>query len=232
MTTPDEPQYNSIGQKYDAITDLPCNKLEQELIRSALGDCTGLKILDLAGGTGLKALQAIYAGAAAVHVVDISSAMVEAAAARQETLGNDKGRIQAYVADCSKPLADQGLSVLEQASYDIVMAHWLFEYAQSPEDLRAMWQNIAAYLKPERSFLGIRSVWGVDAEYLKEGLYGAVVTQMEKTEDGCKYRVRFKTEPPVEFCCTPLRSSLSLDETIPRELGLTDFAVVEAEEPM
>ena len=222
-----EPQYNRIGVDYNAITELPCNKLEQELISMALGDCTGFKILDLAGGTGLKAVQAIDAGAVSVDVVDISSAMAEVAEAHQKHLNESKGRIRAHVADCSKPLAEQGLSNLEPASFDIVMGNWLFEYAGSVENLTAMWTNITTYLKPGGKFLGIRVTDNFDADYMQEGKYGAIITASERTTKGCKYRIRFKTDPQVEFDCAATHESMSMDETIPRGLGLGDFLIVD-----
>jgi SAM-dependent methyltransferase len=43
-----------------------------------LGDCTGLKVLDVGGGSGLHARKAIDAGATVVDVVDISPEMMRA----------------------------------------------------------------------------------------------------------------------------------------------------------
>lgn len=48
-------QHNTIAAQYGTYDDLPTSRLEAEIVRIALGDCTGLKILDLGGGTGIYA---------------------------------------------------------------------------------------------------------------------------------------------------------------------------------
>ena len=55
---------------YGRYIDVPFAKLEHQLHASALGDCTGINVLDLGGGQGLRARQVIDQGAAAVDVVD------------------------------------------------------------------------------------------------------------------------------------------------------------------
>lgn len=59
-------QAGSYGQ-YDAT---PLGLLEHQLQERALGDCEGMTVLDLGGGQGLRARQAIALGAKAVDVVD------------------------------------------------------------------------------------------------------------------------------------------------------------------
>lgn len=61
-----EAQAGSYGQ-YETI---PLGVLEHQLYASTLGDCKGLTVLDLGGGQGLRARQAIEHGAVAVDVVD------------------------------------------------------------------------------------------------------------------------------------------------------------------
>jgi hypothetical protein len=56
-------QYDEMAAEYKGYTELPMYRLEAELIRRALGDCTGLAVLDLGGGSGTHARQAIKAGA-------------------------------------------------------------------------------------------------------------------------------------------------------------------------
>lgn len=48
----------------------PWGILEHQLQESVLGDCSGMTVLDLGGGQGLRARQAIDHGAIAVDVVD------------------------------------------------------------------------------------------------------------------------------------------------------------------
>ena len=63
MPTPEEPQYDSIAQSYASYDSLPLAKLEHELVTKAIGDCTGLTVLDLGGGNGQYARKAIELGA-------------------------------------------------------------------------------------------------------------------------------------------------------------------------
>ena len=47
--------YDALAGTYDNYSLLPSGQLESELIRLALGNCKGLSVLDLGGGTGLHA---------------------------------------------------------------------------------------------------------------------------------------------------------------------------------
>lgn len=56
--------------RYGQYEHTPNGVLEHQLYDSALGDCTGITVLDLGGGQGLRARQAVDHGASAVDVVD------------------------------------------------------------------------------------------------------------------------------------------------------------------
>lgn len=58
---------------YGRYVDVPFATLEHQLHEAALGDCTGITVLDLGGGQGLRARQIVDKGAAAVDVVDCKS---------------------------------------------------------------------------------------------------------------------------------------------------------------
>lgn len=55
---------------YGQYIKVPFAQLEHQLHAAALGDCTGITVLDLGGGQGLRARQVIEHGATAVDVVD------------------------------------------------------------------------------------------------------------------------------------------------------------------
>lgn len=55
---------------YGRYINVPFATLEHQLHAAALGDCTGITVLDLGGGQGLRARQVVGHGAAAVDVVD------------------------------------------------------------------------------------------------------------------------------------------------------------------
>ena len=70
--------YSAAGKRYsnawededDQVAHAP---LEKEVVGRMLGDCTGYRVLDVAGGSGNHARSAIDAGATHVDVVDISA---------------------------------------------------------------------------------------------------------------------------------------------------------------
>lgn len=119
--------YNSNSSSYNDYTTLPFGILERQLLDSALGDCTGLTVLDLGGGTGLKARQVLDHGAASVDVVDISADMIRTGQAIDAQAGREG--IRWYEADISQPLDYLGLN--DGRPYDLVMANWVFDHADS-----------------------------------------------------------------------------------------------------
>jgi ubiquinone/menaquinone biosynthesis C-methylase UbiE len=83
-----------VAEHYNTTyTTLPQSQLEIELTVAALGECSNKLVLDLGGGTGLNARQALDAGAARADLVDISPAMVEEGKKADEEAGSD-GKIR------------------------------------------------------------------------------------------------------------------------------------------
>ena len=65
--------YDKNADAYDQFIRTRLGTLEQQLFDLSITDCHGLRVLDLGGGTGLRAQDALKAGARAVDVVDIIS---------------------------------------------------------------------------------------------------------------------------------------------------------------
>lgn len=226
-------QYDTFAAKYSNVTELPCSTIEAQLIATALGDCTGLSVLDIGGGSGLHARRAVdEANAASVDVVDISQEMLRVGQAIQTEKGR-LDRIRWLEADATKPLAEQitGDQKLKEGGYDVVMANWVFDHATSMADLRGMWENVVAHLKPGGKFLGVR-VYHIKPEYMTYGKYGAMFSEIDEIpgEPGVKYVCGCNTDPPFSFGCTSMEETLTLADTIPKELGLVDLKVVPPEE--
>ncbi|KAK4171990.1 S-adenosyl-L-methionine-dependent methyltransferase [Triangularia setosa] len=234
MATAERNQYDGFATEYASYGDVPDMKLEIDLVQTALGDCTGLTVLDLGGGSGLHARSAAGAGAARVDVVDISAEMLRVGQELEETLGRND-RVRYLQADAARPLAEQINKTEEdfkrQQQYDIVMANWLLDHATSEEDLRGMWANVAAALKPGGKFIGVR-VRCIRAPYLQYGKYGVIFSEYEEIPGpGWKYKVSFKlNNTPVSFEATSMESTLNLDHSIPQGLGMGDFSVLPHEE--
>ncbi|KAF4587893.1 Ubiquinone/menaquinone biosynthesis C-methyltransferase UbiE [Ophiocordyceps camponoti-floridani] len=226
-----ESQYDHIGQDYSdyANVTIPFAKLAAELVGEALGDCTGLTVLDLAGGDGLHARRALDAGAAYVDVVDVSEKMIELGKAKDQ--GADReGRLRWFVANVMKPLREQGSLSPEDGRYDIVMGNWLHESAAlSEKDAELMWRNIVDSLKPGGRFLGLRMLYsGATGRSLK-GKYGATVEDIKEVPGVWLYRLRMETKKPFTLEATMVPDVCLMKNKIPRDMGLVDFDFVPME---
>ncbi|KAI0200042.1 S-adenosyl-L-methionine-dependent methyltransferase [Astrocystis sublimbata] len=162
----------------------PIMRLDTELFISALGKVPGAAILDLAGGSGIKARHALDAGAAAVDVVDISHEMMQEGQKVEAKINRDA--IRWFEADVSKPLDHLPL----HSQYDIVMAHWPFDHADSMEVLDGMFQNCVKYLKPGGRFYNTRAC-DPRAPAMASGELGAVFRDVEEIPGGLKFRYAF-----------------------------------------
>ena len=228
----DKKQYdhNNVAAGYKLYDGVPMNKLESELIRTALGDCTGLKILALGGGSGSYARQAVKAGADFVHVVDISESMIEIGKeiTGQAGLGE---RIRWSAADATIPLTEQGVTdVLGSGAYDLVMANWVFDHANTVDDLRGMWANVASSLKPGGKFVGVRCIFsGINADHVRDGKYGLKFEDFKEIPGGIRGTVVILNDPPIIFESTTMEDSYSMANDIPKGLGMVDFEIVPAE---
>ncbi|KAK8105556.1 uncharacterized protein PG998_003968 [Apiospora kogelbergensis] len=211
-------EYNDQAKTYnDYSTTSPYGELESQLFRLGLGDCAGLSVLDIGGGSGLKARDALDAGAANVDVVDISASMMESGQDIEKSLGRD--RIRWYEADCSKPLGH--LPLRGASSYDLVLACWVFDHAHDLAEYEGMWRNCAAYLKPGGRFLGIRV--GDPRSPVWDGRYGIYAKDCEDTADAVHYRYGLNLDPPLEYEASTLHISMSGSYEVPEKYGITDF---------
>jgi len=228
MATAEKTQYEGFAVKYDSVEDLPCAQLEAQLVQAALGNCTGIKVLDLGGGSGLHARKAVNAGAAMVDVVDISPAMMQIGQDIETKLGRE-GIIRWHEADVSKPLNEQDISILQPGQYDMVLANWVFDHATSLENLKGMWHNIAVYVRPGGKFLGVR-VANPRAECVQVGKYGVRFENVQQIPDGMRYQVACLTKPPFAFEGTSMEASYTLNDDIPRQHGFVDIRVLPSED--
>ncbi|KAK4497659.1 hypothetical protein PRZ48_010312 [Zasmidium cellare] len=191
MTTKDQQDYDDIATKYNHIESLPHSRISQELVLQALGDCTGQVILDLGGGTGLHARNAIKAGAARVDNVDISPAMLAGCEKLETAAGRKPGeKVQCFVGDVSKPLEEQITLPGRDGngSYDVVLMIWTFDHATTLPELETMWSNVSRYCAPGGKLITIRSS---DPRKRPKGLgsgkYGVKLHSLEDVPGGVRY---------------------------------------------
>ncbi|KAH8897465.1 S-adenosyl-L-methionine-dependent methyltransferase [Thozetella sp. PMI_491] len=226
MASSDKAQYDNVAVEYKSYDDLPMARLEAQLIRRALGDCTGLRVLDLGGGSGTHARQAVEAGASQVDVVDISEGMMQIGKDIEAKAGRGD-KIRWFTADVSKPLREQGADILPPGAYDLVMANWVFDHAHTTEELRGMWENLASAVKPGGLFVGIRVIApGIWADHTKQGKYGCRYEDIEKIPGGVRCVVFFVTEPVFSFGGTMMEDSYAMVNDIPRQLGFPSFETI------
>lgn len=207
--------YNDFG------TNLPYGHLESQLIKTALGDCSRLTILDLGGGTGLHAREAIDLGAATVDLVDISPGMLKVAQEFEKSLGRENVT-RFFEADVSKPLSHLPL---REDGYDVVMVNWIFSHAGSMEGLEGMFRNIVGYLKPGGRLIGVRDAVSRDPA-LENSKYGGSCKWVKNIPGGLRYLYVLHCTPPIEFEVSPLEVIYSGSTEMYERFGMSDVEVV------
>lgn len=215
--------YENVCVVYNDESSLPCGQIESQLVKIALGDCTGLDILDLGGGTGIHAREAIELGAVNLDLVDISPGMIKVAEGVERSL--DRNIIRFFEADISKPLSHLPL---REGGYDVVMANWVFDHASSIDMLEGMFRNIVTYMKPGGRFVGVRIAGG---GYFSGDVsrYGITVKNAEEIPGGRRYKVVMKTTPQVEFAGTSLEVTYSGSTEIYEKSGLSHVEIIPPE---
>ncbi|KAI1099031.1 S-adenosyl-L-methionine-dependent methyltransferase [Jackrogersella minutella] len=203
---------------------LPNSILETQLFTSALGDCTGYTVLDLGGGTGVRAREAIDFGAVAVDVVDISPEMLSNGQRSTAALGPKYGdRIGWHEADVAKPLDHVPLRG-GPGTYDLVMANWVMDHAASISDLEGMWRNVATYLKPGGRYVGVRS-GDPYAPCVIEGKYGMKYKDWKQVPGGVLFRYVTTTEPPIDIDVSSWEVSYSGSTEMHEKFGLGEVEI-------
>ena len=143
MTT----DYDPIAEQYQRSKQQPWRAhLESYTLLEAIGDPSGLSVLDVACGEGFYTRRIKQQGAGRVTGVDLSPGMIELAQ-RQEA--NHQLGIEYLVADARQFDPPE--------KYDLVIAAYLLNYAQTGEELQAMCDGIARCLKPGGRFVTVNS---------------------------------------------------------------------------
>lgn len=138
-------EYDAIADEYAASKQLPWRlQVEQPTLFGLVGDVRGRSVLDLACGDGIYARTLADRGAARVHGVDLSGGMIELA--RRAEDAKPRG-ITYSVSDASEVRGLEG--------FDVVMAAYLFNYAQDRSQLRRMAESAFRNLNPGGRLCGV-----------------------------------------------------------------------------
>ncbi|CAH0053549.1 unnamed protein product [Clonostachys solani] len=211
--------YSKFAEVYNKFPAQPAGILESQLIKNAIGDASGFVVLDLGGGTGVHARGALDAGARRVDLVDITPQMLQVAEEIEQALGHS-GRIRVFEGDVSSALSHLPL----EPAYDIVMANWVFDHAESLEILERMWQNVEKYLKPGGKFVGIRAAdLGPDSQTEK---YGVTYNNFKPILGGIAYTFMLHGDCPRAFEATSMEASYSGSTVMHEKHGLTDVRII------
>ena len=195
-------QYDDLGAKYEVIKSTPHNIVCFNTTRRVLGDVSGLRVLDLACGTGYYSTYFLDWGAKSVVGIDLSAEMVREANAALAQAPQRKSHLKYYVGDVSQPDLLRSLNLSDE-KFDLVHGAWLLNYASTASELTAMWHTIAAALEPGGRFVGLGpnvadANFGFDAPWGEEK-YGVTFMPIKKVEHGYKAHIKAFTATPVEF---------------------------------
>lgn len=144
-------QYNDIQGPYDYIRKKSISLIEHENVRDAVAPFVkGMRVLELACGSGFYTHDFQKWGASSVVAVDISPVMIEENRRQGGVDPSPNSRpIEYIVADCSKPTRYPG------GPFDLVFGAWLLNYAPDHTDLVQMFRNIALNLESGGHFVSV-----------------------------------------------------------------------------
>lgn len=248
MACTSTPNYDQVRQEYDSqateynqLLKTPFGILESQLVENALkGDgslCRGAVVLDLGGGTGMRARQALALGAARVDVVDLSAEMMEVGRRDAERLLGVEfaaAKMRWFLHDVSEPLyssrdgdgSEKGglVGIGDRGSYDIVMGNWIFDHISDISVLEAMWRNISSALRPGGRFLGVRAC-DPRTPAMTTGKYGPTCQDFSPFPGGLIYSSTIPADPPVHLDNASLEISYSGSTELHRRHGLGNVRV-------
>ncbi|OTB03198.1 hypothetical protein M426DRAFT_321987 [Hypoxylon sp. CI-4A] len=215
-------QYGEHARSYNEdYPKSPYAILEAQLVESALGDCTGYTVLDLGGGEGSRAREAIDCGASIVDVVDVCPEMLSVG--RRFTGSKYGDHISWHEADVSKPLEHLPLRG-GHGTYDLVMANWVLDHASNIADLENMWRNISTYMKPGGRFVGVRS-GDPYARCAANGEYGITYKDFNPVPGGILFRFEVNSDPPMSFDASSWEVSYSGSTEMHEKHGLGEVEI-------
>jgi SAM-dependent methyltransferase len=216
MTKKATTQYDAIASAYAETGEMPL-KLELELwsCLELLGNIEGQRVLDAACGFGLYSRALKKVGAQRVVGFDVSEKLIAVARAKEaaEPLG-----VEYLVGDA------QALPVIGE--FDLVIAPWLFMYAETPEQLETMARNLFVQLVSPGRFVAVVANPAMQVGNRDYSEYGAMVEGPAELTDGSMYRVAIRassTAPaPVSLQCA-FWTGETLERVL-RKVGFTSVA--------
>jgi SAM-dependent methyltransferase len=180
MTT----NYDQLGAHYLLTKALPWKRFsEAYTFLKAVGPVRGLRVIDVACGEGFYSRQFRDAGAEVVGV-DVSTEMIRLATERE---ARERKGIRYEVGDARELehlAARSGLGI-----FDLAVAQWLLDYADTRDSLRAMCRSLARVVRPGGRFVHVggcfESLFGHPERFVQ---YGVELAVIESCGDGSRCR--------------------------------------------
>lgn len=147
-------QYDSLSSTYDVFDRLPYRQMEWENVFRAVSPLLrpGMKVLELACGTGCYTSRLFDWGVTDITAVDISRPMLAEAAVRAHH-HVEAGKLRLVAADGAEM---QSFAPDHSSCYfDLAFGAWFLNYADDKAQLSAMFRNMAQNLRPGAPFIGI-----------------------------------------------------------------------------
>ncbi|WP_269541957.1 class I SAM-dependent methyltransferase [Cerasicoccus fimbriatus] len=169
--------YNQIAKQYvEAKQDPWRYMIEEPSFIGQIGDVTGLKVVDLACGSGHYTRKVMARGPASMLGVDISEEQIKLARAEEQRqpLGIDY-----QVADATA----EG----PQLDYDLAMSAYLLPYTRTIDELDAYCRGIARHVKPGGRFVTIttnNNIYHYPQDVYAE--YGSKIELEDEAQIGAK----------------------------------------------
>jgi SAM-dependent methyltransferase len=205
-------QFDALGETYDRTPTLMQRAyIEFPSMRQAIGDVTGLTVLDLGSGSGVYTRGFAAAGAARVIGIDVSDGMLAAARA------NDHPENVEYLKrDAAHPNPD-GDPALD-GRFDLVSSVYVLCYAASPDELTGFFTTARRALASEQGrFVAIT----VNPEYHRDPAYYSgydlTLSQVEEA-DGAPVRLDISV-PDIEIHVTLFNWSRAVYERCATKAG-------------
>jgi toxoflavin synthase len=180
--------YDELGSHYLLTKALPWKRFsEAYTFVTAVGAVRGVRLIDVACGDGFYSRQFRDAGAEVVGV-DVSKEMIRLADQRE---ARERKGIRYEVgdaADLERVVERTGLG-----TFDVAVAQWLLDYADTRDSLRAMCRSLAQAVRPGGRFVHVGgcfdSLFGHPESFVQ---YGVELELLESCGDGsrCRWTVR------------------------------------------
>ena len=182
------PGYDSIGELFKKFEGTPAQLVEARTVLDLVGDISNKSVLDLACGYGFFGRELYKRSASKVVGVDISEMMIDLA--REESRKNGD-KIEFHVCNVSE------METL--GHFDVVVAAFLFNYADSLSELGNMFKSVAANLKPGGRLIA----YTVEPDYVIQNGnfrdYGVNILGEEPWKEGHRMHAEFMTASPSPF---------------------------------